>query len=327
MKKLLLISLSLMITFSYVIANSLEAPKNLKLENSTINSLEVSWDAVKDAEWYYVHYSKQSGISENWYESIIEELVEETSVNILDLDKDTTYYVAITSVFAIDSDYEESPYSNEWVFTTGETSDTNDFALQEASVLSSKKIELVFNNNLDNSSEAKREFKIVNKNDSLDELEVVENNLLEEGNKLELVLDREMMNSWEYNITVISLMDSKWNNIKSWIDGLNSFVTPDIFEKEVTQEEKAESETEWSELEAAWETPVTTEVTNMIEKNWTEETNLSWKEVSNEELNKNTQVAAKNSEKLPQTWPEHWVLLIIALILWFLSFRMKFKKS
>ena len=51
---------------------------------------------------------------------------------------------------------------------------------------------------------------------------------------------------------------------------------------------------------------------------WLEQTtqvnNTSWVSVTDEELNKNVTNAWQNSDKLPTTWPENWILLMLALI-------------
>ena len=329
MKKVLFIILFLSAILSFGVANAIEAPANLKLESSTMNSLEISWDTVQDAAWYYVYYGTQSGTWGYWYESILEELVEDTRADILDLNEETTYYVA---VIAIDSNYKESSYSQEWVFSTSWAEKDNKFALQKVNVLSANKLELIFNNNLDSTNWVEGEFKIVNKNDNLDEPKVVESVLLENKNKLELVLDKDMIKSWKYNITVISLTDSNWDNIESWVDWINSFVTPVNFPFEETLEEVIESGTEWSELESAWADLISepVEKSNEIDnksENDNKKVSLSWKEIPKEEVIKNMEMVSKNTEKLPQAWPEHWVLLIISLILWFVFFKMKFKTN
>ena len=314
MRKLLCFVLFLTTVFAYNLANALDAPENLKLEKSNSSSLEISWSEVEWIEWYYVYYGKESWKWENWYESILEELVEWTGVTIPDLESQTNYYVWIV---AVDNEYKESEYSEEWIFETSwdDESDIeiNDFALKEVNILSSNKLELTFNNYLDNWDWAEREFKIVNKNDSLDKLEVTESILSEDDqSKLELSLDKDMTSSEEYEITVISLIDINWNNIKLWVDGLFSFTTLETFpvensiEKEETSEEDLEETKNLdSELNSAYDEPPANEV--------------SKKEA--------TKVVAKETKKLPQTWPENWILLFIALSLCAFLFFMKIRKN
>jgi hypothetical protein len=80
---------------------------------------------------------------------------------------------------SVDSHGGESDYSLELIASTLEDIGREPLSLQTIEVLSLNSVELSFNVSLEDYPDASRDFKIVNKDDSLDELYVVSSQLRE----------------------------------------------------------------------------------------------------------------------------------------------------
>ena len=229
-KFLLIIFVSI---FSFVQVKALDAPTWLVLNESSSDSLNISWDAVTDSTGYYVYYSTESWI----YDQQVDELIETTNVIINALEASTTYYVSVVS---LDSQWVESENSLELETETSASEEIvwDPFSLQSVQVNSFSEIELTFSEALEIHPDASREFKVLNKEDSLDELLVVKTQVNEEDTtKVVLTFDRETLPATEYELTVIDIKSDSGKNIESWIDGISSFSTPNEFEVEEVLEE------------------------------------------------------------------------------------------
>lgn len=304
--------ISFFILFFSIVFQSfaIDAPTWLDVDSQTSSSIDLSWNLVEWADWYIVYYWIESWI-QNYLDQPSDPL-DTNSVSLDWLDVNTTYYF---SVVALDEEAEEWPYSDELIVDIVEwegSSDTSDwesevnFALESIDVIEYNKLELTFSSPLDSSDEAIREFKITNTNDPLDTFDVVfsEINPLDDK-KVFLTLDypTEIWN--EYEVVIIAITNFEGDNIESWIDNSEVFFVETIVEKpaeEVIDEEN-------NELNSASE-----------EQNW-----VSWTNLSNEEIENNTLALAEKNSKLPETWAEHILLIVLSIILWTLIF--KFKKS
>lgn len=307
--------ISFVILFFALILESfaIDSPIGVTVDSKSSSSISLSWDNVVDALGYFIYYSTQSWI-ENGYDSQ-SDILETNSYELVGLDSGNTYYI---SVVALDENWEESDYSEElvidvveWEMLTeeSETEDNMDinFALESIDVVAYDKLELTFSTPLDVYEEAVREFKITNKNDELDTFEVIDSEINElDDSKLFLTLDRNTEIWNEYDVVIIAITNSDGENIESWIDNSEAFVVSEI--TEVATEDPIE-EPEDEELNSASE-----------EQTW-----VNWQNLSSEDVENTTLALAENNSKLPDTWAEHILLIVLSIILWTLIF--KFKKS
>jgi len=298
MKKVLL---SLFLSLGIFIApfvHALDVTKAPTLKSSSTTSLTIEWDTVPDALWYYVYYGKTSW-EKSWYDTQGVDLLEETTYTIEWLDEATTYFVAFT---AVDINGDESLFSPELEEKTQWWENVKTFALESINATSQKEITLTFNTPLDDKEWAEREFLIMN--NTTEEEAFVENSTIDEENpsKLVLSLDRKLVLWDSYSFTILSLVSKDGKNIESWIDALTKFQVPAKFEEEQPE----------VELNSAWANTEEKEENVNTEEN---SAGTSGKIISKDKVEKNTAVAAKKSNKLPQTWPDHILLIVIALLL------------
>lgn len=306
------------LSFSFVLsALAIDAPSNLETISKTNSSVDLKWDLVEGASMYTVYYWTESGF-DSYYQEITD-FTEDNTLTVENLEEWTYYF----SVVAYDSVWEESSYSNELMIdinsveeTTNQSFETTDivvdqtvdFVLESIEQTAYNKLVLTFSQELDNSEEAVREFKIINKADSFDSFDVILSEIDEEdAKKVELTLDRDTTIWNEYELVVIAINNTNWENIESGIDSVETFVTAEI--EEVVEEEVIELNSAAEEApkeEVAWPTG---------------------ENIDPETIEKTTLVVAENTEKLPQTWPEHILMLILSIVLWALVFVFKFKKA
>lgn len=187
---------------------------------------------------------------------------------------------------------------------------SSDFAITKADPIYSKKIDLTFNSNLESSSSAVRDFKIVNKGDDSDVINITTNKLIS-SDTLEIELDKDLSVSTEYEINVISIKDDKWNSITKGINWIVAFKTPSEFPIETTLTNS------WSDISSGTTNsgtiqdviPDTEKKDEILMSSASKEEYSTW--VSN------TVVAeSKNNENLPKTWPEEILLILWSLVLW-----------
>lgn len=234
--------------------------------SKTDSSVTIEWESLEGSMGCYYSYSNESVENgEEWamYEVEWEDLIEENTVSIEDLEKDKTYYIAME---CMDENAETTGYSPELVLNLSEEDsnsteveanneevvdasiDTEEVAtleLLEVSVVDSTVLRLSFNNDLEKSETAEREVRIVS---NWNELSILSFSLFD-NKTLDVQLESEMNVSTEYDLTVISLKDLNGNNIEAWVDGVANFTTPSEFIVEEPIEEVIEEE--WVELEAA----------------------------------------------------------------------------
>ena len=324
-KFLLIIFVSI---FSFVQVKALDAPTWLVLNESSSDSLNISWDAVTDSTGYYVYYSTESWI----YDQQVDELIETTNVIINALEASTTYYVSVVS---LDSQWVESENSLELETETSASEEIvwDPFSLQSVQVNSFSEIELTFSEALEINPDASREFKVLNKEDSLDELLVVKTQVNEEDTtKVVLTFDRETLPATEYELTVIDIKSDSGKNIESWIDGISSFSTPNEFEVEEVLEEPIVEDMpveEGIDLNAAGESDETVveETPDMALNSAAPLDAVSWETLTEDDIEKNTVSEASKTEELPNTGPTHILLFILTFIIATLFFVFRFKRS
>ncbi|MDP2091155.1 MAG: hypothetical protein Q8K30_06190 [Candidatus Gracilibacteria bacterium] len=193
---------------------------------------------------------------------------------------------------------------------------TAEFAIKSINVLSLNAIELTFTEALEDSEDAVREFKIVNKSDSLDIFNVVDSMLNPKDNtKLLLALDKDTQKTKEYEVTVIAIKSASGNNIESGIDSTEAFVVSETEYPTIEEVINNYGNEPLVELNAAMEV---SEPTNTS-------TNLAGTETSTGEESLDT--VATEANALPATGPEHIIILLLSILLGLGAFMLKSKKS
>jgi len=297
------------------------APANLKADSQTENSITVSWDAVSNVLGYYLYYDVDTTEPRENFGFEIVDLIETTSYTIEGLETGTLYNIAVT---AIDSDGEESTYSQDIVSGTLTEGQAKDFAIEKVEATAIDTLEFTFSAPLETGSGAVREF-LVEHSETKDELLILETELDEENSRLVIVtLENQLTLGGEYDVTVLSIQDETGRNIENGIDAVTNFTVPSEFAEPTVEEpieDIPEDTTPIEEPEEELQSAGPEDTTPVEELK--DET--SGTIISNSEIEKNTEVAASKNEELPQTGPEHIILLLVALLLggtvFFLQYR------
>jgi len=331
MKKLLKLLSFLSLFFVLILESfAIDAPTDLKLDYSNWSTINLSWNVAPEAYMNYIVYSEQSWLEIGYNMST--SYSEETTAEISDLEVGKTYYFAAISV---DENAEESWYSNELLVNIPDPNDLSgsqiDFALDYIKLLEYNKIELEFNSELDDSVDALREFKIVNTKDDLDSFEVISADINpNDSTKIQVTLDRNTEIWNEYEVVIIAITSALWKNIESWIDNTETFYVTEIVEEELIEvdlEIELVPEEEFIVLDELIDDEV--ESDNNLELNTAEESHMwnAWANVEAWTIENTTLWLADSNTKLPKTWAEHILMLILATILWALIFVFKYKKD
>ncbi len=311
MKKIIVYLLSFLIIWintSFAESTLSKAPVIIKSEPT---SLEITWEKLDSASWYFVYYSESA-----WKDyKTFWDIIEENKTIITWLKENTTYYVVVTTLDKTTE--EESDFSPEWIFNTTSLNETK-FALNKVETKSPTELELTFSKNIDQGEEALREFKITKDNKEITkvkEVKLVEN----DKTKLTLILSNPIT-TWEYKIVVISIRDEDWKNIEEWINWELKFMVSDF--SNTTTETTTTTETATVDNN----TPLISAEENIVDLNaWDPETDnqyygLAWKNMT--WVLSTWEIIANESTKLPQTWPESIFLFLGSLMLgWIFYFR------
>lgn len=302
MKKILLYMLCFLMTWiniSYAASSFENAPK---LISSTDSSLNISWEKIDNADWYYVYYSEKSWSNYKTYWDVYED----TKATLSWLKPSTSYYIVVAYIDKTTN--EEWPFSPEWTFNT-KNNDDEKFTLDEVKVINASNLELSFNSSLDKTPSALKEFKITQNNKEVIEVkEVIINE--EDDKKLNLILNNKFKKG-EYKITVIYLTDSLWRNIEEWINWELKFTVNDSnlsvaidnnTSVSVDLIEENQEYNSWDWVEVSWE------------YYW-----LAWKTMT--WVLSSWDVIWNQSTQLPKTWPESILLVFISMISWLIYIR------
>jgi hypothetical protein len=316
MKKIIIYLICFLITWISTTFAETSIQNTPKLISSSSNSLNITWDKVENASWYYVYYSETS-----WKDyKTFWDIFEANSTTITWLKSGTTYYIVVTSLDKNTND--ESVFSKEWVFNT-KIWDNDKFSLVEIKVVDVGNLELSFNFDIDKSNDAIREFKITQNDKEITKVKETKLNI-EDGKKLNLILENKLL-KWDYKLTVIYITDSQGRNIEEWINWeLKFMVTEDNLKVDINDwwlnvgindwwlnvdidnwTDSVKVDTEWGlnvELNAGNPEGTTTV------SYW-----LGWKAVT-WELSTWADVAS-NSTQLPKTGPESIFIIFASLII------------
>lgn len=310
---------------------AINAPENLRVSDSDNTSITIDWESVPGAIWYYHYLGTEPG---KYIDGI--DLIDDTEYTISDIDPTKTYYISVTSV---DEFGGESEYAEEISYWAGISSviSSSWFRVSDVDILDPTTIEVSFSRNLNPGVGATREF-ILEKTETGVETTIALSQISEaNGKNIIAILDSPLQTETEYEFIVLEIQDTEWNNIESGIDSFISFTTPKSF-----TDDEIVVEGSTFDLDSAWNTPVSTsnntntttgEVVS-IDSNKNTSTGTSqvskgngwdvnqWNAgvtLNNEDI-VNTATLAEENTKLPQTWPEHWVLVFLAMVVagWFL---------
>ena len=286
-------------------------------------SLAVDWQDVSGALGYYIYYSKTSG-NTGAYDFEWVDLIEVSETVLENLDANSDYFIAVT---VVDENGDESPYSPEAFATTWSespevVSNLPSFAILEATVLSANQIELSFNRTLDDSEEAIREFKIMEKSAQINAYVSSTSLVVGDNSKLLVSLESDLLEEKEYDLTVVSIQDVDKNTIESGIDGIMTFTVPrwstTSYEETNTNVEKINLSEE-VELNAAGANPDSATIE--------EPTGKAWVALSDDDLVTTAASTAAETDELPTTGPETVLLLLLAMMLGGWLFFMYSKKA
>ncbi len=330
LKKVFLSFVVLLITFNISFALVLEG--DINLDKATNNSLTLSWEPVDWALGYFVYYDTVSHEEDKWYSNSTNDIIDWTWVTLEWLSSATDYYIALR---VVDGEWNEWEFSKEFAYSTLAESDSNgNLYIDNVTAINKNKVIVTFNVDIDKNKDI--EFKIEDKNNNIKEIAI--DNVSVNWNQVELWLSNNLEANKTYTLTVISLTWINWETIKAWVDWVIDFDTGTEIELNSASEEDTYSqEAPINEDNNQLDTKISNEDNNQEENienvdlnsawpeinSWT--TALSWANLANEDIKKTAELAAKKSEKLPQTGPTEWLLLILAL--WLAFAIMRFKKA
>ncbi len=297
-------------------ASSITVKEAPKLEQAYDDSLSVYWEKQPGALGYYIYYSKTPS---EWktYESLVADFISGTGGTITWLTPETNYYVAIV---AVDENGEESAYSPEAVFKTQAAGTSPKLAVKQVKIISSTSFKLIFNVGLDTRPEVTKDFKVVDQTNGWIEKEW-NKSTIDPTDFRSIIIDMAspLGENTKYVVTVIAIQDKNGKTIESGIDGIISFVTPANFAVENIESQNVAVNTDTIPELNSWD--VEAEAQNNMTATGAQNSWMKGQNIQLEEIKKTvTSSVAQDSKKLPQTGPEHIILLVISLMVWALVF-------
>lgn len=325
--KILIALLSMMWT-QFIYAT--DAPWELQATMVSDTTIELDWQDVSDVLWYYIYYGEASGISDD-YEIEWVDLIEESTFKLTGLKPETRYYIAITAVDDTWSESVTSPELEALTLTSWSESQAVSLRIMSAKAIDDTSIEMEFSLDMESWSSAGRQF-IIENTVSWEELWVDISDVIPgKPRSILAILDGTLLPNSQYKITVLDIRDKDGNTIESGIDAFINFTTPEIFttalesagaSEETTQEDTNIEEEEDTQVEEV-DSPIIDESTDT--RSPVPLGNNAGTTISRADLSGNTLNAAAENDKLPQTGPEHWILLLVWVMLWTWVFY-RFKK-
>lgn len=321
MKRFLIFFFSLFL-IAFNSAYAVETPSELRVLEVSDTSISLDWADVTDAIGYYMYYGTTSG-SGGVYETEGIDLIDNNEFTITDLSPETNYFIAVTSVDEFGTESAFSPELQQATLLAGAKAQATSFRIKSVDVLGKDSLSFEFSADLENSPSAVREFIVAEKNSSI-ELGVDISDIDPTNPKgVIVVLSSELSPVTEYKVTVLDIRDTGGNTIESWVDAFISFMTPAVIEEQTQPETPAEPETQtWTTQEEETETPAVEEEEIPLnsagnEEELAAETNdgNAGVNLSKEDIGDNTTMTATENDTLPQTGPEHVLLILMALLI------------
>jgi len=324
----------LLFIFTIFSANALVLEWDINLDEATADYLKISWNSVDWAIGYFVYYDTQSHVEDKNYSNTTDDMIEWTGTTIENLEPWTTYYIALK---VVDGEWNEWDFSNEFNFSTIKW-DTSNLSIDNIEVIDSNSITVTFNSDIDPTKDV--EFKIEEKNNNLNEINIT--NFVVEWNTVNLVLENALESNKDYTLTVVSLTWINWETIDEWVDWIIDFNSWEIVDLNSAEDDTVTvTDNNWNTVTDDWENIIVTDENGNVVTTWDDGTNettmdlnsaapettswatAAWTNLSEEDIKKTAELAAKKSDKLPQTGPTEWLLFIAALILAFWITRFK----
>lgn len=319
--KIFLVLVSMLLIQS---VNATQAPWELQVITVSGTSIEIDWQDVPDVLWYYIYYWESSWVSDD-YEIEWVDLIENSEYELIDLNPETRYYIAITAVDDTGSESEKSPELEALTLSAWTESQAVSLRIMSANIIDDTSIEMEFSLDMETWSSAQRQF-IIENNDTGEEIWVDISDVVPgKPRNVLAILDGTLQSNSQYKITVLDIRDKDGNTIESWIDALINFTTPEVFATELesagtSQEEVQVDDTNIDDQEEDAQIEENIADVEILDENTNLEAawplgNNAGTTISNEDLSGNTLNAAAENDKLPQTGPEHWILLLVGVML------------
>ncbi len=288
-----------------------------KVDSKELDSVNFSWEKNEKSPYAQIFYSDKS--SENWAYENETDLIEWNTYKISDLVWNKTYYFKLK---LMNSEWVEVATSDEISTKISASWKSANFKLVEVKQVWPKEIKLSFSNNLlDTQTKEDLNFKIESISNPSDFFEVVAISIpKDKKNEINLTLDSEPKDSTDYKVVALTILDENSNNIEFWVDSEASFIWGFSLDSAWPTEEKTP---EIKEVEEKKDEP------KVEEKNETPKKTSGWvsgQDINPEDIKKDVSQAAEDKEKLPKTWPEHFILLFLALIIGTAVFIPRYRK-
>ena len=209
-------------------------------------------------------------------------------------------------------------------------SELDSLKITDVEVVDLKTVDLSFNVELDPDSLVY--LNIMNNDNDLEDIEYSESNII--WNKLSLTFLENLTRLNTYSVTVITLDWINWEQINAWVDWIIEFeVSEDTPEHVEENNENVDLNSAWEQDNEVWGLEdIINEVLEEEDEN-NENLDLNWTETEDVEIAQNNEsnndemiveVAAKESEDLPQTWPTETLLfMLFSLIATWLFFSLR----
>lgn len=291
-------------------------PTNVKISDAKNTSVMLSWDAVTDAQGYYLYYGTKSGVGGS-YEKEVFDIITHTNYTLENLKENTQYFFAVSSVDALG---EESGKSTEVTYTTLASSQAGvDFRIESIEVVSPTQLEVRFSRNLENTMAASRivmlEKKSTNQMIDTDTLKINTEN----PKILDITLQSSLQEDTDYDFTIVDIRDENGNTIESGINAFLTLHTPTTFSSDNQEPENLNSAGEQETPIVVDPTPVETPDTSSESTDIQDTNSQSYAGNGGTNFTKevvpNINQTAQETEKLPDTGPAEWILGLIALML------------
>lgn len=299
MKKISILLLSFFLVLAAYAAEGLTLKSAPELKEATSTSMEIHWEKVDGALAYVVHYGKKPKSQDGYEMNTAEEFNEQTGATLENLEPGTKYYVAVT---VLDQAALEWDFSPEAILETKSAGQTK-LSLKDIAVVSSKELKLSFNNSLKASVPA--DIKLVDASGK--NQEIVSSEI--KGTTVTLTMKSDLNPNTKYDATVISIEDINGKSIESWVDAVISVTTPAQFSTETVPEVTSETDEDGT----VPPDEVVELNSGMVEETTTPSGTVN-QSIAGENIN--VAVTSQTTTKLPQTGPEHIILVILSLLVW-----------
>jgi len=210
--------------------------------------------------------------------------------------------------------------SNSWVMTQTQV---DLFKLNWVKVVYNDELLLNFNHELYQTDWVPVELRITDKENNLNTINIDTNTV--SWSTLNVKLITPLLTNHKYEVIVIQLFDINIKTIWEWVNASKIFTTPSVFDvKPIIPTTNSWTSVDLNSaadvnLNSLFKDVIPTEQAPKKEA-------IVTKEVSINNI-ANTFDTAKNTKRLPTTWPTEWLLLAIALFFWLIYFTFKSKNK